>query len=120
MLTSRMGHYITEVPTQELLSVPVPKGPVDLSTLKSFADIDASVRWLFALSQAEWVLVEDMLESGRTMCHARDALTERGARVWTATLLHRGNSVLDPDFSAGVTDVEYYLPWDRPLVSSRG
>jgi len=62
MLTSRMGHFITEVPTQDLLRVPLPRNPVNLSTLMSFEDIDNALRRQFALSQAEWMLVEDMVK----------------------------------------------------------
>ncbi|MCY2966140.1 MAG: hypothetical protein NT069_21340, partial [Planctomycetota bacterium] len=61
LTSSRMGHYITEVLTGELMQVPLPSVPVDLSQLRTFDDIDALTRKLFRLTEADWVLVDDLL-----------------------------------------------------------
>jgi hypoxanthine phosphoribosyltransferase len=63
------------------------------------------------------LLVEDLLESGRSMFHAREALAQTGAQVWTATLFHRTDSVIEPDFSIGINDSQLVLPWEEPAVS---
>ena len=59
---SRMGHYITEVPTKELMTVPLPRSPVDLAGVSSFDEIDELTRKLFSLTKADWAVIEDLLE----------------------------------------------------------
>ncbi len=61
LISSRLGHYITEIPANEILQVPIPDKEVDLSALTSFDEIDAAARTAFALSEAEWALVEDLV-----------------------------------------------------------
>ncbi|MEK6258076.1 MAG: N-6 DNA methylase [Planctomycetota bacterium] len=62
LVSSRLGHYIPEVPTRELMTVPLPASCPDLSTLTSFEQIDELARRLFALTQADWTLIEDLLD----------------------------------------------------------
>lgn len=59
---SRLGHYRTEMPTKELMTVPLPKPLVDLAGVKSFDEIDALTRKLFSLTKADWTVIEDLLE----------------------------------------------------------
>ena len=62
LTSSRIGHYITESLTSEVVQVPLPPaGDYDIEHFKSYADIDKLTRELYDLSEAEWVLVEDLL-----------------------------------------------------------
>ncbi len=61
LTSSRIGHYITEALSEELVTVPLPQGSPDISTLNSFDAVDAVARKLFALTLADWQLVEDFL-----------------------------------------------------------
>lgn len=58
------------------------------------------------------LLVEDALESGRSLIEARDLLTSQGARVWTAAFYYRSDSVIVPDFSLGILDSLPKFPWE--------
>ena len=62
LTSSRLGHYITEVLTSELMNVPLPPTCVDISSVKSFAQIDEIIRQSLGLTEAECVLMEDMLD----------------------------------------------------------
>lgn len=62
LTSGRIGHYITETLTKELMTVPLPQSRVDLSGLDSFESIDATTRKLFSLTQADWAVVEDLLK----------------------------------------------------------
>jgi len=59
LTSSRIGHYITELLTYELLSVPLPALDYTQSSPKSFKEIDELSREIYGLSSAEWTLVED-------------------------------------------------------------
>jgi type I restriction-modification system DNA methylase subunit len=61
--SSRVGHYITETLTDELLNVPLPPAVKSLAALGSFAAVDEEVRRVFNLTQADWTLVEDFLDT---------------------------------------------------------
>ncbi|WP_103342734.1 phosphoribosyltransferase [Amycolatopsis sp. CA-126428] len=58
------------------------------------------------------LLVEDALESGRSLAEARDILADKGATVWTAALYYRFDSVVKPDFSLGALDKIPSFPWE--------
>lgn len=58
------------------------------------------------------LLVEDTLESGRSLVEARDVLTSKGAQVWTAAFYYRSNSVVKPDFTLGIMDAIPKFPWE--------
>lgn len=62
LTSSRLAHYITEILSDELMKVPLPKSKIRLSGVASFEDVDELTRRSFGLSQAEWTLVEDLLE----------------------------------------------------------
>ena len=62
LTSSRIAHYITETLTEELMTVPLPKISPDLSTITSFEQIDELARRSFALTPADWTLVEDLLK----------------------------------------------------------
>ncbi len=62
LTSSRISHYITETLTQELMTVPLPKPLVDLAGVSSFDEIDELTRKLFALTKADWTVIEDLLE----------------------------------------------------------
>ena len=61
MTSSRLGHYITEVPTNELLQVPLPESVSNVSSVISFEQIDQLTRESLDLTPADWILIEDML-----------------------------------------------------------
>jgi len=62
LTSSRLAHYIPEVLSKELITVPVATSPPpDLSKVRSFEDIDNLARKMFALSEADWQLVSDFL-----------------------------------------------------------
>ena len=63
LATSRMGHYITEIPSKELMTVPLPNLPPDLAGVDSFEKVDDLTKGLFSLTQADWSIVEDLLQS---------------------------------------------------------
>lgn len=58
------------------------------------------------------LLVEDVVETGRSLRDACDYLTTHGAKVWTAAFYHQSTSVLSPDFSLGVCDEPPKFPWE--------
>jgi hypothetical protein len=62
MTSSRLGHYITEVPTKELMELPIPPGPIDLSLYRTFDEIDNFVGQAFALSKADQTIVDEFLK----------------------------------------------------------
>lgn len=62
LASSRLGHYITEVPTKELMTVPLPVSVPDLSNVASFDEIDEIARASYGLTKADWVVIEDLLE----------------------------------------------------------
>ena len=61
LVSSQLGHYITEVPTNELTTVPIPDQIIDLNAVKSFDDVDEVAKAAFRLNAAESILIEDLL-----------------------------------------------------------
>ena len=61
MTSSRMG-FNTEALTEELMTVPLPKATVDLTSVPFPADVDEITRKLFSLTKADWTVIEDLLE----------------------------------------------------------
>lgn len=53
--------YISKIAVGELVTLPLPPVAPDLSALTSFEDIDRETRKLFALTAADWDLIEDFL-----------------------------------------------------------
>lgn len=62
LISGRIGHYITEVLTEELMLVPLPDSVTDIEKIKSWQEIDQLVRSTYRLTQADWTLVDDFLE----------------------------------------------------------
>jgi N-6 DNA Methylase len=62
LTSSRIGHYITETLSEELVTVPLPSEAPRISTLHSFEAIDQATRNMFGLTTADWTLIEDFLE----------------------------------------------------------
>lgn len=62
LTSSRIGHYITESLTEELVTVPLPSEAPDIASLNSFEAIDEATRKMFGLTSADWALIEDFLE----------------------------------------------------------
>jgi len=62
LVSSRLGHFITEVPTKELVLVPLPNSCPDLKSLSSFEEIDECIRDALSLTKADWTIIEDFLE----------------------------------------------------------
>lgn len=58
------------------------------------------------------LLVEDALETGRSLQDARDYLRRCGTQVWTAAYFYMPHSVVQPDFSLGVVDTIPAFPWE--------
>ena len=61
LTSSRIAHYITEVPSRELITVPLPQSIPDLSSIAGFADLDVIARKMYGLNEAERLLIDDLL-----------------------------------------------------------
>lgn len=62
LTSSRLGHYITEVNSNELLTLPLPTIPKQASSFNSPDEIDKAVRKALSLSGADNVLIDDALQ----------------------------------------------------------
>ena len=62
LTSSRIGHYITETLSKELVTVPLPAQAPKISSLNSFEAIDDAARKMFGFTAADWTLIEDFLE----------------------------------------------------------
>ncbi len=100
---------------EEAEGVAVPVGTVDISLYRDDAATalpDPKIgpsRIDFDVSGRELVLVDDVMQTGRTVRAAIDCLLDYGRprRVWLCVLLDRGGRELPiaPDFVGGVLDV---------------
>ncbi|MBN2453932.1 hypothetical protein JXB11_00130 [Candidatus Woesearchaeota archaeon] len=64
------------------------------------------------ISGKKVLLVEDAIESGKSMLTAKKYLEGKGAIVKTATLFVKGKSVIRPDYSLElVPDIDF--PWEE-------
>jgi hypothetical protein len=61
LTSSRMGHYITEVKSNELLDVPLPNLKNAPSEVNSFEAIDRAVRKALSLTEADNAIIDDIL-----------------------------------------------------------
>jgi hypoxanthine phosphoribosyltransferase len=96
----------------------------DLLGVKRIASIglayaDAARSQLVAYSLPEPIepkqkilLVEDCLESGRTLLEAKNILTARGAEIRTAALYTIANTGFNPDFAVRRYDSPPPMPWE--------
>ena len=62
LTSSRIGHYITETLSKELVALPLPTEAPDLLSFRSFEAIDEATRKMFGLTTADWLLIEDFLQ----------------------------------------------------------
>ncbi len=67
---------------------------------------------LVDLVDKEVLLVEDMLETGKSLIVARSYLESKGAKVRTACLYIMPNSEVKPDFYLGLTERVERFPWE--------
>jgi hypoxanthine phosphoribosyltransferase len=58
------------------------------------------------------LLVEDFLESGKSLAFCKELLEARTNRVKTFAVGYLSNSVIVPDFSLGIVPEIPKLPWD--------
>lgn len=58
------------------------------------------------------LLIEDALETGRSLRDAFLLLTQLGARVSTAAIFQSSGAIFAPDFSVGIVDPLPQFPWD--------
>lgn len=59
--SSRLGHYITEVKSNELMTLPLPSIRKHASSFSSFEEIDRAVRNALSLTGADNALIDDVL-----------------------------------------------------------
>lgn len=94
LTSSRFGHYITEVPTNELVTVPLPDTCLDISDVRTFDEIDSHIREQFALTDADWVLIDDMLDVSLP-----DALRKSVGRGRRPTVRNANDGLVEPELS---------------------
>lgn len=58
------------------------------------------------------LIVDDIIDSGKTMIFVRDQLSSEAAGVRTAALLKKPWSEFEPDFYASITDKWIVFPWE--------
>jgi hypothetical protein len=58
------------------------------------------------------LLVEDVLETGRSLVHATQLLRERGAEVRTCCYFYSDRSIVVPDYSLGRIATIPRFPWE--------
>lgn len=61
LTSSRIGHYITEVLAEEMLTVPLPNDCPDISHLTTLSQVDDLARQAFGLTQADWTIIDDLI-----------------------------------------------------------
>lgn len=62
LTSSRLGHYITEVNSNELLALPLPTIRKQVSSFSSFEEIDLAVIKALSLTGADHALIDDVLQ----------------------------------------------------------
>lgn len=121
--SSRFPLYNNEVPAKELRTVPLPRVSVDLSSIDSFEAIDELARELYELTQADWAVMEDLLDftlpdclrqspgPGRNPTNRTGGEPEMTAYVQTLSRVLTGTFGKDKEVSATV----YHEPRDNYL-----
>ena len=61
---------------------------------------------------ANLLLIEDRLETGKSLEFVQAKLSERGANVKTAAFYIRSDTIVTPDFYLGLDDDELIFPWE--------
>jgi hypothetical protein len=63
LTSSRIGHFITEALSKEIVTVPLPQAEApDISSLRDLGAVDEATRQMFGLTTADWTLIEDFLK----------------------------------------------------------
>jgi hypothetical protein len=96
--SSRIGHYITETLTEELVTVPLPSDCPDLSLATTFDEIDELTRKSFSLTQADWTIIEDLLEV--TLPDALRKTPGPGRKATTRRDILGADETAEPELSA--------------------
>ncbi len=65
-----------------------------------------------ATTGLKFLLIEDRLESGKSLRKAFEILCEQGAAVQTAAYFSRTDSVMTPDYCLGQTNDDIIFPWE--------
>ena len=83
-----------------------------------YTDKDRTVREIYSLpdalpKNARVLLIEDILESGRSMEEAAHILEEKGVEVYTAALYIAKNALYVPDFYVRRFDLTPIMPWEE-------
>jgi hypothetical protein len=94
-LTSSRMHYVTEVLSDELVTVPLPDECPDWTTVASFEEIDVLVRSAFSLTTADWTVIEDFLNVALP-----DSLRKAPGRGREATRRGAGRTKVEPELAA--------------------
>ncbi|MDP7975905.1 MAG: phosphoribosyltransferase [Thermoprotei archaeon] len=58
------------------------------------------------------LIVDDIIDSGKTMAFVKKELEDEAASVKLAALLKKPWSEIEPDFCAGITDKWVVFPWE--------
>lgn len=62
LTSSRLGHFITEVPTKELMKAPLPSVVPDFKNIDSFDAVDDAMQKAVGLTAADRTIIDDFLE----------------------------------------------------------
>jgi N-6 DNA Methylase len=95
LTSSRVGHYITEALAGELTSIPLPPPDASVSFPSTLKGSDNAVRKMFSLTEADWLLIEDLLEFSLP-----DALRKTPGAARKNTLRITSKGVAEPDLTA--------------------
>jgi hypothetical protein len=113
LTSSRLGTYIPEVLTPELLSVPLPPPTAEGMPALDEQGVDSVIKKAFGLKDADWVLVEDFvrftLAEYRGSAEARSFLTDDQAGDYCECVLR----VIRAGFGAGARVGATVLCTDR-------
>ena len=89
----------------------------------TYSDNDRKELVIYSVPQpirkgANILLVEDILESGRSLEHCRHHFEASGAVVRTACFYFSDRTIVEPDYSLGRVSIAPALPWEtRPGAS---
>ncbi len=82
----------------------------------SYADEERSTFEFYSLpsgiSGKRVLLIEDRLETAKSLCFSLEQLDSRVLDVKAACLYTRSDSIIIPDFSLGATDQVVKFPWE--------
>jgi hypothetical protein len=94
LTSSRLGHYITEVNSNELMTLPLPTLRKRANSFSSSQELDKAVRSALSLTNAESALIDDVLR-----VNLPDALRQTSGPARTQTR-RVAKSNVEPEFTA--------------------